>query len=171
MGTPGVPWDMPKETIVEVLKRNKGRVNPSSKQLCCSPTTLYRFIDRDPEVQELVEYLQRWGHDERTDDSEDILDKALKDADIKVALTAAFYHLNTSKYAKKRGWTGKIEEQKEITQELNRMIVLEKENADLQAKIAELQAKLPLDHNDSRAAAKLLQEAPDKSQSNDPVQS
>jgi len=163
MATSGVFLDLSKDTLISSLKKNKGIVIDCARDLNCTRWTFLKYVRAEPEALELMNAL-RSGYDEIVlDMAEDNVVKLLEQCDS----TTTFYTLNMR--GDKRGWNK--DKKPDTTQELNRMIVLEKENADLQAKIAELQAKLPLDHSGSQAASKLLQEAPDKSQSNDPVQS
>jgi hypothetical protein len=159
MGTQGVLWDVPKLEICEALKRNKGRLVATAKELNCCFTTLDKNIKKDQELVELVAELRRWGGHGRVDKAEDILDKAMcnADQDIRTALSAAFYTLNTDDMAKERGWGNKLKEDANQPS-LDQTVLLQKQNF-------ELQAKLQACHSALQAAGVQIPASLDKSQS------
>lgn len=151
MGTQGVAWDMPKSSIIEALKRNKGRLIASASDLNCSFPTIDKYIKQDPELVALLADLRRWGGHSRVDKAEDVLEKAMDsaDTDIKAALSAAFYTLNTDDISRERGWGNVKREEIEATREAIDQLKL---SASQQLELIELRAAKRASHNDSQAS-------------------
>jgi hypothetical protein len=105
MGTPGVPFDVPKETIVHALNKNRGVLRYACMDLDCSYHTLYRAVQKEPELIELLKALRHGLIEDRLDESEAVLEYALhnKSNDLSSALKAAMYKLNN--LGRKRGYT------------------------------------------------------------------
>lgn len=137
MGTPGVAWDVPKVQIVEALKRNKGRLIATAQELDCCFDTIQKYIKKDPDLIELLASLRRGAGHRRVDQAEGILEKAMANADkdIRAALSAAFYTLNTDDMAKERGWGNKKDETQDKAEELSRFLELERANCELQIEL------------------------------------
>lgn len=104
MGTPGVPWDVPKDAIVDSLKKNGGRLTSASEALNCCVHTLDKYIRKDPELIELLKDLRRGAGYKRVAASEDKLMQLLDHKDEKIAMNSAFFILNTDDMAKECGW-------------------------------------------------------------------
>lgn len=94
MGTSGVPWDVPKPQIIEALKRQKGRLTYACKDLDCRYETLKKYVDKNPDIQELLKQLRNEFDTTLLDMAESCLIKGMQESDPNAYLKSAFYMLN-----------------------------------------------------------------------------
>lgn len=104
MGTPGVPLNIPKETIEAALKLHKGKITYVARQLDIAHSTLYRIIRANPDLEQLTNELRHEHDDFLLDGSEDNLAYFLGERvnNPQQCLTTTFYVLNTK--GAKRGY-------------------------------------------------------------------
>lgn len=105
MGTPGVPWNVDREAIVEALKRQHGRLTYACKDLGCKYDTLKKHIDQHPDLQEILDQCRNQFDTTLLDTAESVLMKGMLHEDIGQALKASFYVLNNK--GKPRGYSPK----------------------------------------------------------------
>ncbi len=106
MGIPGVPFENchEKSVIVDALKKHDGKISYTAKELGCSQETIYRYMDRHPDVREAREQAQKAYLNKRLDVCESVLDVLANKVhtDPSHALKAAMYTLNN--LGKERGY-------------------------------------------------------------------
>ncbi len=107
MATPGTPWIVKKSTIVQVLKRTKGRISRAAKALGVAHVTLRLKIDADPELVKLLQDLRNDFDSVLVDAAENTLLYAVKNSkkDLTNALKSSFFVLNNK--GKERGYSAK----------------------------------------------------------------
>lgn len=103
MGVSGVPLNYKKSDIVHALTKAGGRIRHAAQYLECSPHSVYRIINADPELLDLLNSL-RYDTDERLlDKAEDKLESILDQIeDVNSGLRASMFVLNTK--GAKRGY-------------------------------------------------------------------
>ena len=108
MATPGTKWICEKSVIVDTLKKNKGRVTQSARDLSVAFETLKKRIDADSELSELLIALRNDFENTILDMAENVIGKAMQNQaiDPNNALKSAFFTLNSK--GKTRGWTNTI---------------------------------------------------------------
>lgn len=96
MGTPGVPLDIPKETIRLAIKKHGGRITHMAQDFDCSHGALMRLIHKDPELIEIMNDERQHRVNHLCNDAEDTLKDALanRKADMANGLKSAFFVLN-----------------------------------------------------------------------------
>lgn len=162
MGTQGVPIDIPKSSIIATLKKNRGRINASCKDLDCSHSTLEKLIKKDPELVEILAGCRRGVADEFVDQAEDFLFAIANDCkDPKIQLNATFFILNTNDLAKERFWGNVAQVDIETKQQVAQLKVDLAERLEL----IELRAAQRAGRSDSQAQPMQPAADPDKSQS------
>lgn len=104
MGTPGVPLDISRDSIVNALKQTKGQVRKACQLLNCTHPALYKKINADPELQQIIAELRHETDDRFLDMAEDGIEHlmTLQDSNIDKFSMATFYILNNR--GRKRGW-------------------------------------------------------------------
>jgi len=104
MGTPGVPWNPSKDIIVNILKECKGVISKAAKKFEVAPLTLYRKINADPELVQLLKDLREDYETVMLDMAENCVSYAMSNMTLKPdqALKASFFVLNSK--GKTRGW-------------------------------------------------------------------
>lgn len=107
MGTPGVPLNIPKESIAASIKSCRGRMTHMAPALDCSIIYLRERINADPELVALLAETRNHRDENLLDGAEDTLQFALDqrkdaDGDINAALKSAFFVLNNK--GRKRGY-------------------------------------------------------------------
>lgn len=107
MGTPGVPFDAPKELIHESIKKRNGKIVHIAKDLGYSPSAVYDHFDAHPEYWDEVKQARNRYGSTLSDLGEDVLEKALlQDKDLMTAVGTAKFVLNNR--AKDRGYCPKV---------------------------------------------------------------
>lgn len=94
MGTPGVPWEVPREKIEQALKKQKGRLTYACKDLNCTYRVLKKHIDEHPDLQELLVRLRNEFDCTLLDMAESSLVRGMSESDPNAYLRSAFYVLN-----------------------------------------------------------------------------
>lgn len=164
MGIQGVPFNVPKSEIIEAIKKNHGRLTYVCNDLNCHWDTLNKYIKDDEEIMALVASSRRRGRQHRVYKCENTLDKALDNADndIRAALSAAFFVLNTDDIAKEEGYN------KKEAENMHKGLV---NQIDWESKYYGLLAKQTSNHDALQASSALLRGEQDKSESNGQAQS
>lgn len=90
---------IPRGAIVSALRATGGMVTLAAQQLGCSHTVIYRRLDKDPILRQVL--------DEERDKALDIAEAALKRATLKGEAWAVCFTLKT--IGKKRGYVERIE--------------------------------------------------------------
>jgi hypothetical protein len=108
MGTSGVPWDVPKPQIIEALKRQKGRLTYACKDLDCRYETLKKYIDKNPDIQELLKELRNDFDNTLLDMAESSLIRGMQETDPAAYLKSCIYVLNNKGH--ERGYNNWREE-------------------------------------------------------------
>lgn len=106
MGTSGVPWNKDRNTIIDAIKRHKGRITAICKDplIDCHFQTVKKRIDADEELKELLSHYRNDWVDTTLDQAEDVL-KQTMDMIIEepgIALKSAMFFLNNQ--GKERGY-------------------------------------------------------------------
>ena len=104
MATPGVKLNIPKSTIVTVLKEAKGVMTTAAKALKVAPHTLRLKIKEDKELVEILANLRHNFEESMLDMAENTLLYAIskREDDMNNALKSSFYILNNK--GKERGY-------------------------------------------------------------------
>ena len=102
MGTPGVPWNVPKARIVESIKKQQGRLTYVARELDCAWVTLKKRIDADPELAQLVADTRLGFGETLLDFAESALMKGLTSNKAADYLKSSFFVLNNK--GKERGY-------------------------------------------------------------------
>ena len=103
MGTPGVPWNVPKRRILETIKARKGVITYVCKDLDAAHETVLRHINKDPELKAALDAARNEYDDDICDRAEDILLHAVTQReDLSSGLRAAQFVLNNK--GRKRGY-------------------------------------------------------------------
>lgn len=84
------------ENIANALKKKNGNLSQAAKALKISRSTIYRRVEADPQLQEVLED----AREELIDIAEDQLHKQVKQGNV----TAIIWTLKAAPAAKKRGW-------------------------------------------------------------------
>lgn len=107
---PGTKFNPPKATIVTVLKDAKGVITTAAKKLDVAPHTLRLFINKDPELVELLANLRHNFEDTLLDMAENTVLYALskRDEDPNNAIKSAFFVLNSK--GQPRGWSNTLQD-------------------------------------------------------------
>jgi len=155
MGTPGIPLNIEKETLISLLKKHRGRIKHCANELGCQRHTFLKYVEDYADVIELMNNLRN-GYDEM------VLN--LAEENVIAFLEEGHYQMTTyvlDRKGHKRNWQPTPDEKAE---ELNQVVALRKQNRE---QLVELQA-----YRDAlQSSTKPHQEVPDKSVSNDPKQS
>jgi hypothetical protein len=106
MGTSGVPWSKDRNTIIEAIKRHKGRITLIAKDplINCHFQTIQKRINADEELKELLCHYRNDWVESTLNQAEDVLKQAM-DMVIEepgVALKSAMFFLNNQ--GKERGY-------------------------------------------------------------------
>ena len=109
MGTPGVPFNIDKATIVETIKKRKGVITHICKDLHVCHGTMLKHINLDPELKELLDETRHEFSESLCDMAENTLAFAMnnRDTDPGNALGSAKFILNN--LGKKRGYAPRSE--------------------------------------------------------------
>lgn len=106
MGIPGVPFESchEKQEILDALKKHDGKISYVAKEIGCSQDTIYRYMERHPDVREARKAAQKAYLNKRLDVCESVLDVLANKVhtDPAHALKAAMYTLNN--LGKERGF-------------------------------------------------------------------
>jgi broad-specificity NMP kinase len=104
MGTPGVPFNIPKSRILETIKKKKGVVTQICLELDIAYDTYAKHIKSDPELKSAID-VARNDYDETICDlAETALMRALnQEQDLSASLSSAKFVLNNK--GKKRGYS------------------------------------------------------------------
>jgi len=96
MATSGVPYNPDKQQIIQCLINEHGRITNAADALDVQYVTLKRYIDKHPDLVQLLDEIRQARVYKLTHAAEDTLDTAIqnKDADMTNALKASFYVLN-----------------------------------------------------------------------------
>ncbi len=110
MSVSGVKFNPPKSTIITVLKEAKGVITAGAKKLDVAPHTLRLFINKDPELVELLANLRNNFDDNMLDMAENTLLYALskREEDPGNAVKSAFFVLNSK--GQSRGWSNTLQD-------------------------------------------------------------
>lgn len=103
MGTPGVPFDIPREHIVETIKKKKGVVMQILQSLDIAYDTYAEHIKSDPELKKILDRARNDYDEHICDLSETVLMKALNQDDLGHALGSAKFVLNNK--GRSRGYS------------------------------------------------------------------
>lgn len=105
MGVPGVPLNIPKESIATAIKNNNGRMNKIALSLDIGITTARKYISQDAELMALLHDYRQHRDENLLEGAEDTLQKAFdrNDEDMSSALKATIFVLNNK--GKSRGYT------------------------------------------------------------------
>lgn len=104
MGTPGVPFNVPKDIIIKAIKKHHGKLTYVAKDLDCDFTTIKRYLEKHPDLKELVDACRHNLDELLLDSAEDVLMTTMMNAkkDATNALKSAFFALNNK--GKPRGY-------------------------------------------------------------------
>jgi hypothetical protein len=104
MGTPGVPFNIPKSRILEIIKKKKGVVTQICSALKIDWKTYHKHIYKNPELKEALD-IARQDYDETICDlAETTLMRVLKQQeDLSASISSAKFVLNNK--GKSRGYT------------------------------------------------------------------
>lgn len=103
MGTPGVPFDPPRELIVAAIKKYKGVVSHIAIQFDVTVMTMRRYLNKDPELCALLEEARICWVDELCDVAEGtLLHTVGQREDLSAAMRAVQFALNN--HGRKRGY-------------------------------------------------------------------
>lgn len=103
MGTPGVPFNIPKIVIVECIKKKKGIVTQICKSLDIAFDTFYKHIASDPDMKEVLDTARNDYDTTLCDMAETALMRALNQSeDLSASLSSAKFVLNNK--GKNRGY-------------------------------------------------------------------
>lgn len=109
----GVHWKGEKRDIEDALYKSKGRISHACKILNIARSTLYKYLDKHPELKDLIEKLRHDFEEVLLDKSENVIEYALSQMqnDLGYALKASFFTLKAR--GKKRGWSIESDTDKE----------------------------------------------------------
>ena len=110
MGTPGVPFDVPKDKIVTALKNAKGVIEKTAIELKYAPNTVLRHIKKDPELVELLANLRSDYEETLLNLAEGVVETALRNhaTDANNAVKMAMFTLNAR--GRERGWDNTLQD-------------------------------------------------------------
>lgn len=104
MGTSGVPWNVPKNRIIEAIKAKRGVLTHVCKELDAAHETVLRHINKDPELKAVLDAARHEYDDLICDLSENTLLYAVSQKeDLSNGIRAAQFVLNNK--GRKRGYT------------------------------------------------------------------
>lgn len=104
MGTPGVPFNIPKEVILEAIKTRKGVITHICKDLSSAHGTLIKHINADSDLKAALDAARHEYDDILCDVAEGtMLYTAGQREDLSAAISACKFVLNNK--GKKRGYT------------------------------------------------------------------
>lgn len=109
MGTSGVPLTIPKNIIINAIKKRNGVLTAAAKDLDCSRPWLIQHVNSDPELKDILAK-ERNAYDEYLcDKAESVLVYALNkcETDLSNALGASKFILNNK--GKNRGYSQKAD--------------------------------------------------------------
>ena len=138
MATQGSLWICDTSTIMEALKKQRGRLTYACKDLKVHYSTLKKRVDSDPELTQFVSDLRNEFENTLLDLAESVVGKAMNDQpnDPTNALKSAFFTLNSKGAV--RGWTNTIADVQNLPSKVD-LENLRMENEALKLKLRELE--------------------------------
>ena len=105
MGISGVPINIPKKYIIEAIKKHSGVVRDISVELDIHHVTLYKLINADPELKQILAEERNQYYENKIDMADKIIDRILhSQEDMDRSLKASMFLLNTHEKARARGY-------------------------------------------------------------------
>lgn len=122
MGTPGVAMNIKKESIVEAIKKHRGKMIHIGRELNIGHTKAYDLIWNDPELKQLVDDQREIMVEGVLDTAEYVLEALMVNAkeDPGNAIKSAMFYLNNQ--GKKRKYAHPAEEVKSAVNDIRHAI-------------------------------------------------
>lgn len=149
MGTPGVKFGVKKSKIAEALKKHKGVVSYAARDLNTTHGTLLKYINKDPELVELLSNLRHDFENLLLDSAENTLLYGLgkRETDLTNALKSSFYILNNK--GKSRGYSGQVGSSSPINEDAMREFIAAHSESFKEVSGANTLGKSPMENEQS----------------------
>lgn len=108
MATSGVAWNVDTSVIIDAVKKHRGKLTHAARTLNVAYETLYKKIQKDPSLVQLVADCRNEYDKDILDTAEDVVYKVMTNlqADAQLALKGAIFALNSK--GKERGWNNTL---------------------------------------------------------------